>query len=424
MTLTPEGYRPRLAESELDLMMRAFGAVSIEGPKFCGKTWLSRTRANSEISLNDPAGQYAMRRMVEMDIMSAYDGEEPRLIDEWQEVPAIWSATKDVVDSSTRNGRFILSGSSTPLPSSKKHSGAGRLGRMRIRTMSLYESGDSSGQVSLEGLFDDKVKAAVCRTELSELVRLAVRGGWPRNIEFDESEALIANRGYLRTIVEDAARLDGKSRNSRKIEMLLRSLARNESTYASKASIAKDIREYENEDVSDTSITNYLDLLDRMYLINDQLPFDPNYRSSVRVGSTQKRHLADPSLAVAALDLNSLKLIEDLRTFGFIFESMCARDLDVYASRLGGRLLQYRDDKDREIDAVVELPDGRWGAFEIKLGAQQIDGAAANLIRIRDYMADRGAKVPSVLCVVCGLSQAVYRRDDGVFVVPITALRP
>lgn len=424
MTLTPIGYRPRLAESELDVMLRAFGAVSIEGPKFCGKTWLSRSRANSEISLNNPDGNYANRTLVNLNPMAAFEGEIPHLIDEWQEVPALWGATKDVVDRSPENGRFILSGSSTPPYKTRTHSGAGRIGRMRIRTMSLYESGDSTGQVSLESLFKDGFEPISSQTDLSELIRLAVRGGWPRNINLNEAEAIVANRAYIDTIKDDAVSIDGKNRNSRKIDMLLRSLARNESTYATKASIVRDMNEFDGDSVSEVSITHYLEILDRMFLVNDQPAFNPNYRSSVRVGRTKKRHLADPSLAVAAMYLNSEKLLGDLNTFGFIFEAMCVRDLDVYASCFGGTVSQYRDDKGREIDAVVEMPDGRWGAFEIKLGAHQIDSAADNLIGIREYMAERGARTPDVLCVICGLSQAAYCREDGVYVVPITALKP
>lgn len=426
MTLAPAGYRHRLAESKLQLMLETFGAVSIEGPKFCGKTWLSKYVANSSIDLNNAEGNYANRTMANLDVRTAFAGAPPHLIDEWQEVPAIWDAAKEAVDSSAENGRFILTGSSTPHLKGNVHSGAGRIGRMSLRTMSLCESGESDGSVSLASLFrGEPFQPEKQPAELDQLIHLVIRGGWPRNLALDDVHALEANKAYLKTIREDAVRLDGKMRNDRKIGSLLKSLGRNESAMAAVSTLVSDIAEYQGEQVSDKSVVHYLDVLDRLFITCDQPSFDPNPRSATRVGKSPKRHLTDPSLAVAAMELDAERLKQDLRTFGFLFEALCERDLDVYAQAGGGTLSHYRDYSGREIDAVVEMPGGKWGAFEIKLGADQIDSAAAGLLKMRDSLEQAGCeRLPSVLGVICGLSQAAYWRRDGVAVVPITALGP
>ncbi len=289
-----------------------------------------------------------------------------------------------------------------------------------MRTMSLYESGDSDGHVGLMDLFDDTLQQTDAKAvELDHLIDIIIRGGWPRNIGLSTRAAIINNRGYLETCIEDAANLDGKVRNREKIEMTLRSLARNESTMASESKIKNDVT---NGSISDKAVGHYIDVFDRLFLINNQLPFDPGYRSSVRVGKSVKRHLTDPALTSAIMNLSQSKLRNDLKTFGFLFEAMCERDLDIYARSVDGTLYHYRD-PEREIDAVVELDDGRWGAFEIKLGTNQIDAAAKNLMDIDDYMSDRTDNAPDFLCVICGMSSTAYRRSDGVYVVPITSLR-
>ncbi len=414
-----------MVDGQIESYLDIFGAVCVEGPKFCGKTWASRTHCNSEFSLGSSQGNFLNRRLVEADVNSALGGEEPHLIDEWQDVPSIWDAVRMEVDRVGRRGRFVLTGSSTPRREGIMHSGAGRIGKIRMRTMSLFESGDSDGTVSLSSLFDGNFGTSVRGNPpgLGRLVDLTVRGGWPQHIGLGPEDAQKALRSYMELVANDACSLDGRSLSMERMRMVLRSLARNESTVASDATIIRDIARYDDYSPDPKTLDVYWDALDRLFLIDDQPSFTPGYRSPVRVGKAPKRHLADPALAIAALGMTKEMLMSDPNTFGFMFEAMCERDLDVYAQVNGGRLRHYRDAAGREIDAVVEMPDGRWGAFEIKLGHHQVDSAAEGLLKISDYMEGRGARVPSVLAVVCGTDSAAYRRKDGVYVVPITSLR-
>lgn len=400
-------------------MLEAFGAVCIEGPKWCGKTWMSLNHANSFTMVGEPS----VKESLKMSYNPALKGDTPHLIDEWQEIPYLWDAVRMEVDREQNNGRFILTGSSTPIEKGM-HSGAGRIGKIRMRTMSLYEMGESDGSVSLKTLFDlADINTVPTEVTLNHLIDLTVRGGWPRNIDLDIHKAMLSVRGYYETLRDDAAKLEGEYRDIRKIDRTFKALARNESTLASMKKISEDTKE-NDEGVSDRTISTYLDVLDRMFVINDQPAFNPNLRSSVRVGKSPKRHLADPALVVAAMNYTPEMLLNDLNTYGFLFEAMCERDLDIYAQIHGGKLYHYRDSGNREIDAVVEMPDGKWGAFEIKLGFYQIENAAKKLIAIREYMSTRGAREPTFLCVICGLSTHAFKRSDGVYVVPITSLKP
>lgn len=370
-------------------------------------------------------GSFENLRLAEIDPSFALDGDEPHLVDEWQEVPSMCDAVRARVDEGTGKGRFILTGSSTPKTKGVRHSGNGRIGTVRMGTMSLFESGDSDGSVSLASMFDGSFRNVAGRhPSLEGFVNFSVRGGWPGAVGLGIAEAVEFNRSYVRNISErDVAHMDDCERNSRKFAMLIRSLARNESTVAGIATLVRDMKEEDDTTVSQPTVGDYLDALGRLFLTCDQPAFDPNHRSSKRVGKSSKRHLADPSLAIAALEMTPEMLIRDLNTFGFMFEALCERDLRVYAEADRGRLMHYRDADGREIDAVVEMPDGRWGAFEVKLGTNQIDEAAESLLSCSRYFAKGGGSVPEFLCVVCGMSSAAYRRPDGVYVVPITSLR-
>lgn len=419
------GYLKRVVDSQIARALEVFGGVCVEGPKWCGKTWAALNAAKSVFYVGDPAGNFQNRQLAEIDPMLALAGEQPHLIDEWQEVPSLWDAVRFDVDQTQKKGCYLLSGSSTPVQRGVIHTGTGRIGVIRMHPMSLAESGDSSAQVSLVGLFESGL--APLQTgdvELSTLAHLIVRGGWPGNLQVPAEDSAAAPRAYIEQVAErDASRLDDKSRDPHKMMMLLRSLARNESTLASMATLRRDIREYDDDDVSDSTVAEYLTVLSRIFAVYEQPAFNPHMRSSVRVGKKPKRHLADPSLAAAVLRVTPERLIGDLETFGFLFEALCERDLNIYAQALGGSLYHYRDALNREIDAVVELPDGRWGAFEIKLGANQIDDAAAGLLALKkDMENDSSAVPPSILVVICGMSSFAYTRPDGVMVVPITAL--
>lgn len=423
--LKQKGYRNRLIDAEIVRALEVFGAVCVEGPKWCGKTWAALNAAQSVYYVGSPAGNFQNRHLAEIDPMLALQGESPHLIDEWQEVPGIWDAVRFDVDQTQEKGRYLLSGSSTPINKGVLHTGTGRIATLRMHPMSLAESGDSSAQVSLAGLFDAPLPPVQTgEVSLSTLAGLVVRGGWPANINVAADRAGDAARAYVKQVVErDVNRVDEKMRDPHKMMLLIRSLARNESTLASNATLRRDIREFDDDDISDNTVSEYLAVLGRMFAIYEQPAFNPHMRSSVRVGKKPKRHLADPSLAAAALNVTSERLMGDLETFGFLFEALCERDLMIYAQAAGGSLFHYRDALNREIDAVVELPDGRWGAFEIKLGANQIDAAADSLLALkRDMENDPRAVPPSVLVVVCGLTSYAYTRPDGVMVVPITAL--
>lgn len=426
MTLKPKGYIPRLIDEQIDLMLRSFGAVCVEGPMWCGKTWTSLNHSNSVIFIGDPSNNYENRRLVKINSEYALNGIRPHLIDEWQEVPSIWDSVRFEVDKTADRGSYILSGSSMPNRYNIMHSGAGRIGSIHMRTMSLFESGDSDGAVSLSSLFTSGFKETMPKTKsLENLIDLTSRGGWPGAMGLSVSEAMAVNEKYILTVsMRNASELDGKERDTRKMMRFIRSLARNESTVVSDRTIKSDMKEYDDESISEATVAEYRDVLDRLFMTEDQSAFNPNLRSSLRVGKTSKRHLCDPSLSIAALGLTPKMLFKDLRTYGFMFESMCERDLYVYAQSNGGKLYHYRDGKGREIDAVVELPDGRWGAFEIKLGTDSIDEAAENLLKIRSFIeSDPNGIPPHILCVISGLSSSAYRREDGVFVVPITSLR-
>lgn len=418
-------YRPRVIDGAVKKYLETFGAVCIEGPKWCGKTWTSSYHCNSEFLIGDPANNFQNRALAELSPAVVLEGEVPRLIDEWQEVPPLWDAVRYTVDQRGEKGQFILTGSSTPKRKGVLHSGAGRIGKLRMRTMSLYESGNSCGAVSLRELCNGKLAPALTgKVELRTLAELVVRGGWPGNLSVPIENASLLPQAYLDAILDDdAGRMDDKKYDVAKMRLLLRSLARNESTTATKKKLLCDIKEIDDETIDADTVSTYLDVFDRLFLIDNQLPFSSNIRSSVRVKQAEKRHFCDPALACALLKATPERLIGDLKTFGFLFEALVERDLKIYAEAFGARVFHYQDYQGREIDAVVELEDGGWCAFEVKLGANQIEKAAADLVALRDSIVEDDGVAPAVLCVICGMSEAAYQRADGVFVVPITALK-
>ena len=394
---------PRVVDPVVQHVLSISGALCIEGTKYCGKTWTATLHSNSVYALDDPSYNYLNLKLARNNVSYALDGEQPHLIDEWQLVPATWDAVRRTVDDVSSKGMFILCGSSTPKEEDAPiHSGFGRIAKIRMRTMSLYESSDSNGAVSLAGLFRGELgKIPLHEVSLQELSRLILRGGWPGNLDLEISDAIMRVQGYPGEICyTDLPKVD-KSKNPNRMMMVLRSLARNECSLASVATIAKDIREYDDDVVKDSTVQEYISTLDRMFLIENQPAYSPNLRSSIRVGKTPKRHLADPALAAAAMGLTELNLLEDFNTMGLFFESMCERDLQVYASAIGGKLFHYRDGKGREIDAIVELPDKRWGAFEIKMTSERVDEAAENLLKLYSvFDDDPHGRPPEFLCVV------------------------
>ena len=420
-------YKPRIIDAKVEEYLSAFGAVCIEGPKWCGKTWTSAQHSKSEIYIGDPANNFQNRQLAELSPELVLTGEAPRLIDEWQEVPPLWDAVRYKVDQTAEKGQFILTGSATPNHKGVLHSGAGRIAKLRMRPMSLYESGDSSGQVSLEKLCYGEVTTAMTgEVDLTKLIKLIICGGWPGSLGLPLKQAMLLPAEYLNAVIDDDVyRIDGIRRDTQKMRLLLRSLARNESTTVTNRMLMRDIKAVDDEDIDGETVSAYLDIFKRLFITDNQPPFAAGIRSSVRIKQAEKRHFSDPSLACALLRATPAGLIGDLETLGFLFEALCERDLRIYAESFDANLYHYQDYQNQEIDAVIELADGQWCAFEIKLGANQIDIAAENLLKIkRQIEEDPRGKPPAVLCVLCGMSNAAYRRVDGVFVVPITALKP
>ena len=442
MGLAPKGYKHRLIEKELNEQLRAFGGVVIEGPMWCGKTWLGMNASESSFEIGS-VNEYGQdnRELVDMNVRLAMEGKEPHLIDEWQEVPKLWDAVRSDLDHNPGKGRYILTGSSVPKEKRPLHSGTGRIKCLRMRTMSLYESEDSSGDVSLRSIIEGHAPELVGHgADLEHLVDMTMSGGWPGNLGLPYEDRVNSVRGYLESVVTKASGLDGVHRKESNLWMVVRSLARNESTLADVTKIHNDTGvpmgpdmplildgrvAMEDAPISYDTVTDYLDVLDRLFLIDNQPAFDPNLRSSTRVGKRVKRHFTDPSLGIAALNVGKERLMRDLNTFGFFFEAMCERDLGIYARTFGAQQYHYRDDSGTEVDSIIVMPDGRYAAIEIKLGASKIEEGAESLLKFRDKMERHKAKsVPCAMCVVCGLANRAYMRDDGVYVVPVTMLGP
>lgn len=425
MKLTKNGYKERLIDKTIAENLKIFGAISIEGPKWCGKTWTALNHSNSVTYLNNTSDNFREKHLAEMDVNLVLNKEQPELIDEWQEVPAIWDAVRYKCDQDKEKGKYILTGSATPVTEQIHHSGAGRICKMKMYTMSLYESGDSGGEVSLADLFEGKVEnKLVKKVDLQTLAELIVRGGWPESINLSVTAARKITRSYLDAVLDkDISEIDGVKRDKNKMEMLLRSLARNESTISSNSVLVKDIGDNVTEEeltVSRNTVSDYLDVLNKLHLIENQNSFMYKIRSRSNVGKNPKRHFTDPSLGCAALNITPEKLMNDLETFGFYFEALCERDLRIYAESLDAKLYHYRENgTGLEVDAIVEIADGEYGAIEIKLGSNQEEEAATNLKKFYNSVEIK----PKFMCIICGLYDAVIKRPDGIYVLPITALK-
>ena len=420
-----DGYKKRVVDDIVDLYIKTFGAVLIEGPKWCGKTWTSKYHSNSEFLLADSKGNFNNKKLAMLNPELVLEGNKPRLIDEWQEVPSIWDAVRSKVDENVEKGQYILTGSTTVNKNEYIHSGTGRIARLKMRTMSLYESGGSDGKISLKDICDNKTKDLfIGEVSLERILNYILVGGWPAAINQSEKQGMLLTKEYIKSVLrEDIYKLDNIKRDGHKVELLLKSLARNESTTVTNKTLKNDIKEKDFDDIDVDTITDYLDLLNRLYLIENIPPFANKIRSSLRVKQSEKRHFIDQSLACAILNLSKEKLINDLELTGFLFESLVERDLLTYVSAFDGKLYHYQDYDNNEIDAIIELNDGSWCGIEIKLGASQIEEAANNLVRINKLLANKGGKEAKSLCVICALTNAAYKRKDGVYVVPITSLK-
>ena len=427
MTLTREGYRTRLIDEKITRYLRIFGAISVEGPKWCGKTWTSLNHANSVSFVTDKS----TRDNAMVDPKYIFKKERPQLIDEWQVVPEIWDAVRNECDADRGKGKFILTGSTSlkKKRGEKKvfHTGTGRIASLRMHPMSLMESGDSTGEASLQGMLQGTVQEGYVRkVELDELAKLIIRGGWPENIDMSEEDIGVIPESYIEAIVnKDMHERQTRKRSPQKMRMVLRSLARHESSVAGDKTLVRDIEESETGEeliASRETVADYINVLDSLFMISNQEAYSVHYRSSSRIGKSAKRHLVDPSLSCAALHLTVEKMLNDHETFGLMFEALVERDLRIYADCFEGNLYHFRDNvSGDEVDAIVEFKDGQYAAFEIKLSDGSIGSAVKSLIKFYENV----EKKPAYMCVIVGHLDTVMRDPEtGVFIVPVTSLRP
>ena len=425
-------YLLRIVDEELDLRLRAVGATVIVGPKWCGKTTTAKQKAKSVLEMQDPDLQEGYLKLASTKPSMLLEGDNPRLIDEWQLAPVLWDAVRVSVDRRQKKGLYLLTGSVVVDEEKIKHTGIGRISRLEMETMSLWESGESSGQVSLRGLFDDPkavVDGAKGKLSVEELIFAVCRGGWPSALLARGDDAkLFVSADYFNNIVEsDISRVDGVERDPILARQLLRSYARNVSTLATKASIRKDILSV--REVSLPTIDSYLTALQKLFVIRDVDAWCPAIRSATDIRASKKRGFLDPSVAVAALGVGPDYFRTDFKTFGFLFESLVMRDLRVYSQKMGGTLSYYRDRYGLEADAVLHLKDGRYALIEVKLGSDEIEEGAEHLKEVKRLINEYNKsekqcplRLPDVMLVITGGAQA-YTRPDGVHVVPISALR-
>lgn len=428
-------YLHRIADDLLQERLEAMGAVLIEGPKWCGKTTTSEQKAKSVIKLQDTdkREQYLMTAAVQPSFL--LEGATPRLIDEWQDAPILWDAVRTECDNRGGvPGQFILTGSNAVDEKKIQHSGTGRITRMKMYPMSLWESRESNGSVSLQQLFDHPEKPIVCHSELTveQLIYAACRGGWPASLMGATDKArLFVAKDYVRSVYEtDISRIDGVARNSKLAHQILRSYARNISTLAKSSSLLKDVTAADNIECSRPTFDSYVEALERLFVIKDVDAWCPAVRSKSAIQSSPKRSFIDPSISVALLGMSPEGMKTDIKTFGFVFEQLCIRDLRAYSQHQGGELSFYHDRYGLEADAVLHLEDGRYALIECKLGSREIEDGAAHLCELRDLIIQHNKterqmplRVPDLLIVLTGGEYGITR-PDGVHVIPIGCLRP
>jgi hypothetical protein len=416
-------YLSRFCDAELQIALQSAGAVLIEGAKWCGKTRTASIVSGSVLSMQDPDNAAANKVLADTKPSLLLKGETPRLIDEWQVAPVLWDAVRYEVDRRQETGQFILTGSAVPVDNATSHTGTGRISRMLMRPMSLYESLESSGSVSLRDLFvGNQEVEGISGLSIENIAFVLCRGGWPASLRLSDSYALRMSRDYVETVINhDVSRVDDVEKNPERIRMLLRSLSRNISTLANHQTIKSDL-ESTDLTLSDKTISSYLNALRRIFVVEDLPAWSPSLRSKTAIRTSAKRHFVDPSIATAVMRLNPDSLLKDFEYFGFLFEALCTRDIRIYAQANDGDVFHYRDKGGLESDLIVRLRDGRWAAIEVKLGNKQIEEAAGNLLKLQSKINEDKMGKASFLMVITG-GQYAYRRKDGVLIVPIGCLK-
>ena len=420
-------YRKRIVDEILVEKLEGKGAVLIEGPKWCGKTTTAEQIAESILYMDDPQSLEQNIAMASLSPKKLLGGKTPRLIDEWQLAPKLWDAIRFEVDHRDDLGQFILTGSSVP-PDTREitHSGTGRFSWLSMRPMTLFESGDSDGSVSLQDLFrtPDHIEG-ISDIDLDKIAFLICRGGWPRAIDMREKIALNQAFDYYDAVVHsDINRADGVNKDAQKVAKLMRSLARNQGQQVANAAIAADVGANEDATINQETVASYIAALKKIFVVEDMPAWNPNLRSQTAIRTSDTRYFVDPSIATASLGIGPSDLIRDLKTMGFMFETMCVRDLRVYAEALGGSVAHFRNKAGLECDAVVHLRNGSYGLVEIKLGGETlIEEGVATLKKLSSLIDTAKMKSPSFLMVLAGTSPFAYRRDDGIYIVPISCLK-
>ena len=419
-------YMPRVSDKLLLEHLESKGAVLGEGAKWCGKTTSAKHLSKSAIEMDRPDMTEQYQRMAKLRPSALLEGEVPHLIDEWQLAPALWNAVRYEVDQRDDFGQFILTGSSVPAKLDESmHTGTGRIARMKMRPMSLFESGDSNGQVSLGALFEGSDVEGSDDHNINDIAYYICRGGWPKAIGQTERISLKQSRDYFDAVVnDDISRVDGVKRDPERTKRLMRSYARNVSTQASLETIRDDLILNDTDTFDKETVYSYINALKKIYVIEDSHSWNPNLRSKTAIRTTDTRYFVDPSIATASLGIGPKDLINDLNLMGLIFENLCIRDLRVYADVLDGDVYHYRDKTGLECDAVVHLRSGKYGLIEIKLGGDDlINEGANNLIKLSERIDTNKMHKPAFMMVLCGIAPFAYKREDGVFVVPISCLK-
>ncbi len=425
-------YLPRIIDTILDDYLEAFGAVLLTGPKWCGKTTSASQKARSILKLQDPDASIGYLKTAEIKPSLLLKGENPRLIDEWQMAPVLWDSVRNFVDNSGKDGLFILTGSTTVDETQIMHSGTGRIARLTMLPMSLYETNESNGSISLHDLIRDKsydIDGKVSELSIEELVFAACRGGWPASLSKKSDKAkLLISKAYVNSIIEtDISTIDNIKRDPVKVERVLKAYARNIGTLASNKTLISDINA--NTSLSESAFYEYVNALNRLFVIQDVPAWNPSIRSKTAIRSSTKKMFIDPSIMTASLGLSPDMLLQDFHTFGFIFENLCIRDLSAYASSLGGRISYYNDRSNLEVDAVLHLDDSRYVLIEFKLGTRGIEEGASHLLEVERLIKkaktlNRGHNLrePEALIIITG-GEIAYTRPDGVKIVPIGCLK-
>lgn len=420
-------YKHRIADGILEKKLRSKGAVLIEGPKWCGKTTTAEQQARSILYMDNPASFESNLQMAEIDPGILLEGDTPRLVDEWQLAPKLWDTMRFEVDHRHQVGQFILTGSAVPSDEeSMKHSGTGRFSWLTMRPMSLYESGESNGKVSLSHLFESRENIVATNSlRIDDIAFLICRGGWPFACSLQGDAALAQAFDYVDAVIKkDVSRVDGTNRNITTTRLLMRSYARNQGSQATIGTIVADMMTNDENEIGVKTAGSYLDALRKIFVIEDSEAWNPNLRSKTAIRTANTRYFIDPSIGTAVLGLGPKDLINDLNTMGLFFETLCVRDLRIFADALDGQVFHYRDKSGLECDAVIHLRNGRYGLVEIKLGGDRlINEGASNLLALVDKINTDKMKEPSFLMILTGTGDFAYRRKDGVYVVPIGCLK-